>query len=82
MTGFGRAEQTINDKTFLIDIKSLNGKQFDLQLRIPSLLKPFEFDIRRILSDGLSRGTVECTISLKDAGGARPVTINTSLAKS
>ena len=82
MTGFGRAEQTINDKTFLVDIKSLNGKQFDLQLRIPSILRPFEFDIRRILSDGLSRGTVECSISLKDAGGARPVTINASLAKS
>ena len=30
MTGFGRAEKTVGDKTFLVDIKSLNGKQFEL----------------------------------------------------
>jgi uncharacterized protein YicC (UPF0701 family) len=30
MTGFGRAEQAVGDKTFLVDIKSLNGKQFEL----------------------------------------------------
>ncbi len=34
MTGFGRSEQTIGDKTFLVDIKSLNGKQFELQLKM------------------------------------------------
>jgi uncharacterized protein YicC (UPF0701 family) len=28
MTGFGRAEQTVNDKTFLVEIKSLNGKHW------------------------------------------------------
>lgn len=81
MTGFGRAEKNVGDKTFLVDIKSLNGKQFELQLRIPSLLKPFEFDIRRLLSEKLSRGSVDCNISLKDTGNARPVTINTDLAK-
>jgi uncharacterized protein (TIGR00255 family) len=81
MTGFGRAEQTVGDKTFLIDIKSLNGKQFDLQLKMPAFLKPFEFDIRKLLSDKLARGTVDCSISLKETGNAKPVTINTDLAK-
>ena len=81
MTGFGRAEKNVGDKTFLVDIKSLNGKQFELQLRLPSILRPFEFDIRRILSGQLSRGSVDCNISLKDTGNAKPVTINTDLAK-
>jgi uncharacterized protein (TIGR00255 family) len=81
MTGFGRAERNVGDKTFLIDIKSLNGKQFELSLKLPSLLKPFEFDIRRILSENLGRGTVDCNISLKDTGQAKPVTINIDLAK-
>lgn len=81
MTGFGRAEQTVGDKTFLIDIKSLNGKQFELQLKMPAFLKPFEFDIRKLLSENLSRGTVDCNISLKETGNAKPVTINTDLAK-
>lgn len=81
MTGFGRAEQAVGDKTFLVDIKSLNGKQFDLQLKMPAFLKPFEFDIRKILSEKLGRGTVDCTINLKETGNAKPVTINTDLAK-
>lgn len=81
MTGFGRAERNVGDKTFLVDIKSLNGKQFDLQLKMPAFLKPFEFDIRKILSDRLGRGTVDCTINLKETGNAKPVTINTDLAK-
>jgi uncharacterized protein (TIGR00255 family) len=81
MTGFGRTEQRVSDKTFLIDIKSLNGKQFELQLKIPNFLKPFEFDIRRMLSEKLGRGSVDCTISLKETGNAKPVGINTELAK-
>lgn len=81
MTGFGRAEKNAGDKTFLVDIKSLNGKQFELQLRLPGMLKPFEFDIRRLLSEKLGRGSVDCTISLKETGNSKPVTINTDLAK-
>jgi uncharacterized protein (TIGR00255 family) len=81
MTGFGRSEQAVGDKTFQIDIKSLNGKQFELLLKLPAFLKPYEFDIRSILSKKLGRGTLDCTISLKQTGSARPVAINTSLAK-
>ena len=51
MTGFGRAEQTVGDKTYLVEVKALNGKQFELQLKLPPLLKPFEFEIRN---------TIEC----------------------
>lgn len=81
MTGYGRAEQTINGKTFLVEIRSLNGKQFDLRLNIPSLIKPFEFEVRNILSEGLQRGSVECIITLKQNGASKPVSINTELAK-
>jgi len=81
MTGYGRAEQTINGKTFLVEIKSLNGKQFDLRLNIPSLLKPFEFEVRNLLSEGLQRGSVECIITLKQNGASKPISINTDLAK-
>jgi len=81
MTGFGRAERSVGGKTFLVDIKSLNGKQFELQLKLPAFLKPFEFDIRRILSSKLGRGSVDCTISLKETGNAKPVSINIELAK-
>jgi uncharacterized protein (TIGR00255 family) len=81
MTGFGRAEQTVHDKTFLVEVKSLNGKQFDMQLRLPPLLKPYEFDIRNILQEQLVRGTVECNITIKQNGTSKPVVINTDLIK-
>ena len=81
MTGYGRAEQAIGDKNFLVEIRSLNGKQFDLRLNIPSVVKPFEFEVRNLLSEGLQRGSVECNINLKLNGSNKPVTINTELAK-
>ena len=81
MTGFGRAEQAVGDKVFLVEVKSLNGKQFDIRLNIPSLLKPYEFDIRNTLQEKLIRGSVECNITMKQNGAAKPVTINTELAK-
>ncbi len=81
MTGFGRAEQTIGDKTYLVEIKSLNGKQFDVNLKIPPLIKPYEFDIRSLIQESLLRGTVECLIVVKQNGATKPVVINTDLIK-
>jgi uncharacterized protein (TIGR00255 family) len=82
MTGYGRSEVTFKDKTFLVEVKSLNGKQFDLRLNIPSSLKPYEVEIRNKLNETLFRGSVECSISLKSNGVAKPVSINKELAKS
>jgi len=82
MTGFGRAEQTVGDKTFFVEIKTLNGKQFELQLKLPPLLKPFEFDIRNVIQENLIRGTIDCYISIKQNGTSKPVIINTELIKS
>ena len=81
MTGFGRAEQTVGDKTFLVEIKALNGKQFELQLKVPPLLKAYEFDIRNTIQEHLNRGTIDCYISIKQNGASKPVVINTELIK-
>jgi uncharacterized protein (TIGR00255 family) len=81
MTGYGRSEQLVGDKTILIELRSLNGKQFDLRLNIPSILKPFEFEVRNTLNEQLQRGSVECIVSIKQSGTSKPVTINTDLLK-
>lgn len=81
MTGFGRAERAVGDKVFLVEVKSLNGKQFDLRITIPPLLKPFEFNIRNLLQEKLVRGSVECIIYIKQNGSSKPVSINKELAK-
>jgi uncharacterized protein (TIGR00255 family) len=81
MTGFGRAEQTVNDKTFLVEIKSLNGKQLEMNLRIPPLLKSYEFEVRNMLQESLIRGSIDCLITIKQNGSGKPVVINTDLIK-
>ncbi len=81
MTGFGRAEQTVGEKTFLVEIKALNGKQFELQLRLPPLLRPYEFEIRNTLQEQLIRGTIDCMVIIKQNGTSKPVNINTDLIK-
>lgn len=82
MTGYGRGECAINDRIFIVELRSLNGKQFELLLKIPSLLKPFEFEIRSILAENILRGSVECTISFKQNGTSKPSNINLDLARS
>ncbi|WP_462219037.1 YicC/YloC family endoribonuclease [Ferruginibacter sp.] len=81
MTGFGRAEQTVGEKTFLVEIKALNGKQLELQLKLPPLLRPYEFEIRNTLQENLVRGTIDCFINIKQNGTTKPVNINTDLIK-
>ncbi len=79
MTGYGRSEKTIGEKHFTVEIRSLNGKQIDLLLKIPSPLKPFEFDIRNLINEQLLRGSIECTIVIKLNGTAKPSSINMEL---
>ncbi len=81
MTGFGRAEVTRGETTIVAEIKSLNGKQFEVNLKLSPLLKPYEFDIRNILQQELLRGTLDATINIKQNGATRPVVINTELAR-
>lgn len=82
MTGYGRSERAVGDRTFLVEIRSLNGKQFETLVKLPQLLKPFEFEVRQTLSEKLLRGSIECNVTLKLNGAAKPVQINTDLATS
>lgn len=81
MTGYGRAEALIGDMNMLIEIKSLNGKQYDIRLTLPTLLKPFEIEVRNILNQQLQRGSIECVITIKQNGALKPISINSSLAE-
>lgn len=82
MTGYGRAENTVNEISILAEIRSLNGKQLETRLSIPPQLKPFEIEIRKIITESLKRGSVECSISIKRCSSPKTVAINTALLKS
>lgn len=80
MTGFGRAAATISNRQVSAEIKSLNGKQFEIISKFPQQLRAYELDIRSALSALLLRGTTDVTISIKQDGSSRPVSVNVELA--
>jgi len=80
MTGFGRAEAAVNGRQAVVEIKSLNGKQFELMTKLPPILRYYELDIRNLLNNILMRGTIDLTISIKQEGASKPMTVNTDLA--
>ena len=81
MTGFGRAETVYKGKKITVDIKSLNSKNFDLNVKVPLRYKDKEFDIRRLLNDKILRGKVDCYISCESLEDSNEVTINQDIVK-
>lgn len=81
MTGFGKAQTTIDDLVIIVEIKSLNGKQLDINLKISPVLKPYEFDIRNILHQSLLRGSLDVTFNISRNGSSKPMDINTELIR-
>lgn len=79
MTGFGRSTTTINEVSFSVEIKSLNSKQLDLNVRMPSYLKEKEIALRKILSEALERGKVEVFITSEKGDDVNSYIINKEL---
>ena len=80
MTGFGRTEASVNGRQVSVELKALNGKQFDVSTKLPPILRAYELDIRNMLSALLLRGTIDLTINIRQEGASRPMVINTDLA--
>lgn len=81
MTGFGRAEENFDGKKISIEIKSLNSKTFDLNIRVPMRYKEKEFEIRKVLNYKLIRGKVDCHINCETQVENSAVKINPDLVK-
>ena len=62
MTGYGRVEFNLKNKNFTVEIKSLNSKTTDFNLKLPVIYKNKEIILRKILSEKLKRGKVELSI--------------------
>lgn len=76
MTGFGKASVESGNKKIVIEVKSLNSKQLDLNLRLPNLYKEKEMEIRSMVKDRLERGKVDMNIYFDSAEGEKTVSIN------
>lgn len=81
MTGFGKATAEINGKKFSIEIKTLNSKQADISVRIPSLFKEKEFGIRSLINQELERGKIDFSLGYETLGETNNFSINKDLFK-
>ena len=82
MTGFGSGTATKDGITCTVEIKTVNARFLDLFIRSPKHINPFESIIRGLVQDRITRGKVEVSVSIQDAG-ERPktFTINCVLRK-
>lgn len=81
MTGYGKSTCRLNNSNFIIEIKTLNSKSFDLYVKLPQIIRSKETQIRNILSDRIVRGKVELIVSVETLGNATNFTINKELFK-
>lgn len=81
MTGFGRSEGFFEGKKITIDLKSLNSKTFDLNIKIPHRYKEKEFEIRKILNDSLMRGKIDCYINIENTEVGNNIIINNEIVQ-
>ena len=69
MTGFGQASATIGDGSFLVEVKTLNSKFLDLNLRLPRIFSEKELDVRAVITEKLERGKVSVSIEYTKSTG-------------
>lgn len=67
MTGYGKAESQLANKKLVVEIRSLNSKSMDMNVRIAPQLRTKELDIRTLIAQRLERGKVDLSIYYQDA---------------
>ena len=79
MTGFGKAEGNIGNKKFTVEVRSLNSKQLDLNMRMPSIYREKELEMRSWLSDNIQRGKADMLIYYESMEAEKRMSINKPL---
>ncbi len=81
MTGFGKSFSENENKKISVEVRSLNSKQLDLGIRMPSVFKEKENDIRSMAQRMLERGKVDVFVLLESSAEQKSISLNKPLAK-
>ena len=82
MTGYGRAEVPVGDKTLIIEIRSLNSKLGDLRIKTQLHLGQNELELRKLVLSEAKRGKIDVTIDLQKNGMGEQALPNVDMIKS
>ena len=81
MTGYGKAELNLQNANFTIEVRSLNSKQIDANVKISSIYRDKEIGLRKLLSENLQRGKIELSIWREKSESSSNYTLNTAVVK-
>ena len=81
MTGYGRAEVSTKKAEFIIEIKSLNSKQIDIQIKMLSLYREKEIELRKLIAEKLRRGKIELSIWREKLSATSNYKLNTNVVR-
>ena len=81
MTGFGKATLQLPNKKITVEIKSLNSKGLDLNVRIPSVYREMELDLRNQISNTLERGKIDFSLFIENIAEETATKVNVPIVK-
>ena len=81
MTGYGKAELNLTNANFTIEVRSLNSKQIDANVKMSSIYRDKEIGLRKLLSEKLQRGKIELSIWRESSESNAKYILNTELIK-
>ena len=76
MTGFGKCTSELPGKKITVEVKSLNSKQADIAVRLPSVLRAAELELRTRVASALLRGKIDVTVSIDTIGAEASTTLD------
>lgn len=79
MTGFGKGEALLPNKKITVEIRSLNSKQLDLNLRLPAIYRQSEYELRTLVGRCLVRGKVDVFVTVENRQVETPARIDREL---
>ena len=65
MTGFGKSEATVRNRKITVEIRSLNSKQLDINVKVPPVYRQSEYEIRNIVARRMQRGKVDLFVTVE-----------------
>lgn len=82
MTGYGKSSLSINSREYQVEIKTVNHKYIDTNIRMPRIISYLEEDVRKLIASKIKRGKVDISISFENySSDGNDIRINTELAK-
>ncbi len=82
MTGYGRAVETVNGREFTVELRSVNNRYLDCNVKLPRALSFAEEAVKQAVKNTVSRGKVDVFVSLRTEGGMEAtVTLNTAMVE-